>query len=215
MVPFKQYRNENLVPFDEWWEQQPFNLHFQDIEVTRAELIEAIRNKEGGGHVSPDTLKKIAAFRRARSGWHRSIAENDDGTTSMCVGVSLTRQPVEEGSDLEEISDYELAVVCAIAEEVLFSVTPEPENRKRMHDERIQGPFYLSEEAAEVERGKFRAFIAKLDALHDLERHQQGLVDSTKNHLEKNLEVNPFTSDDILRPEATVDLLKRLGVELS
>lgn len=214
VLPFKQYRDENLFSFDEWWEEQPFKLYYKDVVFTRCELIEAIRNKEGGGHVSPYTLKKIAVVRRRRSGWHRSITENDDGTTTMYVGISLTRQAPTVDSNLEEISDYELASICAIAEEVLFSITPEPENRKRMHHVDFQKPFYLSPGDVVAEKQRIREFISKLDGLTALDAHQQRLVDGFKKGLEKALETELFTSDELSKPEKISDMLKQFDISL-
>lgn len=209
VMPRRQHRKENLFSFDEWWEHQPFNLYYKDIVVTRRELIEAIRNKEGGGHVSSDTLKKIAAVRRSRSGWHRSITENEDGTSTIFVGISLTKQPAPQDSNTKEISDYELASVCAIAEEVLFSITPEPENRKRMHHADLQKPFYISPSEVDAEKQRIREFISKLDALAELEVHQRQGVQNLKKNLEETLDVDPFTSDDLSQPEKAMALLKQ------
>lgn len=214
VLPFRQYRKENHFSFDEWWEQQHFNLYYKDIVVTRRELIEAIRNKEGGGHVSPDTLKKIAAVRRSRSGWHSSITENEDGTSTIFVGISLAKQLPPQDSNTKEISDYELASVCAIAEELLFSITPEPENRKRMHHADFQKPFYISLSEVAAEKQRIREFITKLDALVDLEPSQRQVVQNFILNLEKCLNVEPFTSDDLSQPEKISNTLKAFNITI-
>ena len=132
VAPFQPYSEDNFVDFDKWWNQE-FLVWFNDVSFSRAELVEAVRNKEGGGHIAPLTLDKLAAVRRARSGWIRSITENGDGTTQLFVGIDLSRKPVPEESNIEDISDYELASICAIAEEVLYSITPEEERNSRLH----------------------------------------------------------------------------------
>lgn len=213
VIPFKPFRNENLYEFEEWWTKQPFKIVFKNIEFTRQELVEAIRHKEGGGHVSPLTLKKIAAVRRNRSGWHRSIEKKEDGTTQMYVGVSLSRDPVPEDSNLEEISDYELASVCAIAEEVLFSITPEPENRLRMHHEDYKKPFYLTKEESDKCKEEIRNDIRNLELLSDFAPGDEGIVMNIKKSMEKVLEIECLTSEDCQIRKSVEENLKLFEID--
>ena len=196
VIPFRPFRNEDLHDYCEWWTNQTFKLVFNDIEFTRQEIVEAIRHKEGGGHVDSFTLKKIAAVRRNRSGWQRSIEEKEDGTTQMYVGISLTNEPPPEDSNLEEISDYELACIIAISEELLFSVTPEPENRLRMHHPDFQRPFYLSKEESDKCKEEIREDLEKLDLLKNLPVGGDRIVESQKKALEAKLEIDRLTSED-------------------
>ena len=76
-TPHAQYTNDNRYSFDEWWEKQEFNVKFSDISFTRAELIGAVRNQEGGGHIAPYSHEKIAIIQRSPSRW-KSIREHND-----------------------------------------------------------------------------------------------------------------------------------------
>lgn len=193
--PERPYREEDFYSFDEWWTEQTFKVCFNDVQFTRQELVEAIRNKEGGGHVAPYTLDKIAKVRRNRSGWIKSVKENDDGTTSMFVGLSLNRQPITD-SDKEEISDYELCSVCAIAEELLFSIIPEPDNRKRMVPVVLQKPFYLTKEESDECKKVIEQDLKRLRKLTDLPIGGDAMVKSCINSFEKVLDQECLTSED-------------------
>lgn len=196
VIPFKPYRETDFVGFDDWWHQE-FHAWFGDITFTREELIETIRHKEGGGHVADLTLDKIAAVRRSRSGWHRSIREKDDGTTEFYVGVSLTKEPLPEDSDLEEISDYELACVCAIAEEVLFSLTPEPENRLRMHHSDFQQPLYWTQEQSDQAKDVLKNDVLRLQEMKEgSDAVQNTMIDAGIRAIQNALKLKRLTSED-------------------
>jgi len=196
VVPLKPYREKDLVDFEDWW-QQEFHAWFGNVTFRREELVEAIRHKEGGGHVAELTLDKIAAVRRSRSGWHRSIKENDDGTTELYVGVSLTKAPLPDDSDLEEISDYELACVCAIAEEVLFSLTPEPENRLRMHHPDLQQPFYWTQEQSDHAKEVLNVDLLRLEEMKEgKDPAEIAMIDAGLRAIQNVLELEKLTAED-------------------
>ncbi len=212
VMPFSVYTEKYLVDFDEWWGQE-FQLWYSNIIVTREELVGAIRNKEAN-HVDPKTTKKIAAVRRSRSGWQRQITENEDGTTQMYVGVSLSRQPLPEDSKMEEISDYELASVIAIAEEVLFTLTPEPENRKRMHHPDLQKPYYLSMGESDIYKDKIRKYLVKLDEISDgkLSKMQESRIEMARKFINDALAIDCLNADQCRVSEAIAVHMK--SVEL-
>jgi len=197
VMPFsKAYREQDLVDFDEWW-GQTFQVWYRDIIVTREDLVSLIRNKEGGGHVDPKTVAKLAAVRQARSGWQRQVTENEDGTTQMYVGISLSRKPLPEDSGMEEISDYELACIIAIAEEVLFSLTPEPENRLRMHDERLQKPFYLTQEESDKAKMALRGDLEELEKMGgNTDVRKNIAIDTAQKLLLNALKIECLTAED-------------------
>lgn len=198
VMPYKPYREKDLVVFDEWWKQE-FHAWFRDVTFTREELVEAIRHKEGGGHIADMTLDKIAAVRRARSGWHSAIRENVDGTTKMYVGFSLKREPLPEDADLEEISDYELACVCAIAEEVLFSLTPEPTNRSRMHHPDIQKPFYWTQEESDQAKAVLENDLIQLEKMKEGADPAKGaMINAAEGMIRRTLEIDCLTSEDFM-----------------
>lgn len=209
VIPFKPYRETDLVDFDDWWKQE-FHAWFANVTFTREELVEAIRHKEGGGHVADLTLDKIAAVRRSRSGWHRSITENVDGTTELYVGVSLTKTPLPEDSELEDISDYELACVCAIAEEVLFSLTPEPENRLRMHHPDFQQPFYWTQEQSDNAKEVLKADLLRLEEMKEgKDSAETTMIDEGLRAIQNVLELEKLTSEDYwVRKGVAQNLLK-------
>lgn len=209
VIPFKPHRKNDFVDFDEWW-QQEFHAWFGNVTFTREELIEAIRHKEGGGHVAELTLDKIAAVRRSRSGWHRSIKEKDDGTTQFYVGVSLTKEPLPEDCDLDEISDYELACVCAIAEEVLFSLTPEPDNRLRMHHPDFQQPFYWTKKQSDQAKEILKVDLLRLEEMKEgRDTTQISMIDAGLKSIQKVLEIETLTSEDYgVRKFVSQQLLK-------
>ena len=208
IVPFKPYRETDFVEFDEWWNQE-FHVWFTDVTFTRGELIEAIRHKEGGGHVDEMTLEKIAVVRRARSGWHKSIKDKEDGTTEMYVGFSVTKGPLPEDSDLEEISDYELACMCAIAEEVLFSLTPEPDNRLRMHHPDMQEPFYWTQKQSNEAKAELENDLVQLGRMKEgADPANAAMIDAAERMIRKTLEIDRLTSEDFGVRRGVATLLK-------
>lgn len=210
VIPFKPHRNEDFVEFNGWWHQE-FHAWFGDVTFTREELIEAIRHKEGGGHVADLTHEKIAAVRRSRSGWHRSIKEKEDGTTEMYVGVSLTNKPIPEDSDLEEISDYELACICAIAEEVLFSLTPEPDNRLRMQHPDYQQALYWTNEQSDKAKEVLKADILKLEEYKARKNAAEvSKIDVGINSIKNVLNIDTLTSEDYFVRRFVAQQLLRL-----
>lgn len=213
VMPFKAFRKDDLHDFHDWWGSQTFKLVFKDIEFTRQEIVEAIRHKEGGGHVDSLTLKKIAAVRRNRYGWQRSITENEDGSTQMYVGISLAKQPPPEDSNIKEISDYELACIIAISEEFLFSVTPEPMNRLRMHHPVLQRPYYLSEKESDICKEEIRGDLEKLDLLENLPAGGDMLIESQKKALKAKLEIGRLTSEDCDIRQGIAYNLKMFNIE--
>ena len=213
VLPYKQYSNIDLHLFDDWWNNQIFNLHYKDITLSRGELIKAIRNIEGGSHISQQTIQKIAAVRRSRSGWFSTIEENEDGSTRMSVMVSLTKDIPDNQPNTQEISDYELASVCAIAEEVLFSLTPEPINRRRMQFPDYQKPFYLSNEESDNEKTKIREYIAFLENLtKEVEEYKARIITHSINYLKEVLEIETLTSEDAKACESTSSNLKQMRI---
>ena len=106
-MPYKPYREKDFYAFEEWWDQQPFKV--RGFDFNRRDLITKIANQEGGTHVDEDQDARIATLRGTDSRWR-----------------------LIDGDETLPMRGEELASVCAIGEEVLFSLTSEPENRKRM-----------------------------------------------------------------------------------
>jgi len=212
-IPYKQYREKDLYSFDAWWNGQPFHILRKDIVFTRKELVETIRHREGGGHVAPQTEQRIAQLKRTRSPWRRSIKENEDGSTHVYVGIDLSNSPVPDDSDQVVMNDYELASVCAIAEEVLFSLTPEPDNRKRMHDEEWQKPFYLTPEESDACKDKIREDLERLEAIPDLERGKEIFVTIAKATLQNVMNLDCLNAEDYAVRRGVAYQLRQGGID--
>lgn len=210
--PEKPWREENLCPFAKWWEEQEFHVHFTDLIFTRRELIELIRHKEGGAHVDPKTHEKIALLRRTQSPWRASVNEKSDGGATMYVGFSLSNEPVPDDAEHQPISDHELGSIIAIAEEVLFSLVPEPENRKRMIVPSLQKPFYLTGEEMEQCRSLLQEDIESLQLLHCEKSWQQDYVDGCIKTIREISESDNFTSEDFDRRGGIAQNLQRFGL---
>lgn len=162
--PYRQHRVEDLVEFDDWWENQKFYVKFTDVTFTRGELVAVVRNQEGS-HVSKHTHEKLALINRSRSPVRGSVKEKDDGTTTMMVGRKLTPPDPSHGPDEDELNEFVAATLCAIAEELLFSLTPEPDNRKRMQHEAFQGPLYISEAERNQAVSDLESDLLRIDSL--------------------------------------------------
>ena len=116
-----------------------------------------------------------------------------------------------DGDESWPLYGAELATVCAIGEELLFSLTPEPENRKRMLFESHQKPFYLSKDESDAYKEIIRGELAKLQSLdtEGLDGRQKGSVSAAIDQLEFTLNVDHLTSDDWYGALGANDLLKR------
>lgn len=125
----------------------------------------------------------------------------------------MSNEPLPADSSVEEISDYELCSVSAIAEEVLFSLTPEPENRKRMVVEALQKPFYLSKDESMACKEKVRADIEKLDALEERRPGDKVLIANLRNTLEKVLVIETLTSEDCDVRESVAHTARRFKLD--
>lgn len=196
VIPMRHHKNSDFFDFDEWWTDQPFHILRKDVVFTRKELIETIRHREGGGHVDPMTEKRIAALKQTRSPWRRSIRENEDGSAELYVGIDLKNEPADEDSDMEEINDYELASVIAIAEEVLFSLTPEPDNRLRMHHPDMQKSYYLDAEECEITKSQIQSDVNRLKSIDVLAPGQDITIGNAVKALEAVLAKSEITRDD-------------------
>jgi hypothetical protein len=194
--PEKPHKEENLCDFTDWWENQPFHILHKNLVFTRKELVELIRHKEGGSHIAPKIHKKIAAVRRSRSPWRNSVKNNEDGTTDLYVGIDLSNREPESDEERQPISDHELGSLCAIAEEVLFSILPEPENRKRMVDPAFQQPLYLSRRESGERKKVLRAYLKKLQDINCSEIWKQRSVDGAIDSIQKTLDIDVITSEE-------------------
>ena len=139
-MPFRACRETDMYEFDTWWTGQDFSVAGHSF--TRKELILAFANQEGGAHVDPNTDQRLQAIRHSPSPW-----------------------TVIDGDERFEMRGAEHGSVCAIGEEVLFSLTPEPENRTRMIDAAFQKPFYLSREVSDRIKTAIQADIVELENL--------------------------------------------------
>ncbi|MDH3507085.1 MAG: hypothetical protein OEQ25_08085, partial [Gammaproteobacteria bacterium] len=103
VVPYGAYSDDNLYLFDEWWNEQRFVIQFKDVEFSRRELVLAIAQQDGGDHVDPNLDRRLAALRRTESPW-----------------VTISGNQGEEG---QRIYGFDLASICAVGEEVLYSLS--------------------------------------------------------------------------------------------
>ena len=191
-------------------------MKFVGIRFTRAELVKTLRDREGGSHVDPKSDKRIAAIERSRSRWRSLIESNEDGTQTMSVSFHLSPpDAVDEAAAGDEMNGFVLASMCAIAEEVLFSVTPEPDNRQRMSHEAFRRPLYLSD--SEIERGR-TALDRDLKALSALDRDalsfdQCTQFDIAKRQLEWAINAEPLTNAELEVRSTIADRLREAGID--
>jgi len=118
VVPYRLYNDEDTHEFDDWWNNQRFIILYKNVEFSRKELVLEIANRQGGDHIDPNSDKRIAMLNRNQSPWH---------TTSYD----------EKGEIIEKNSMYgfELASICAIGEELLWSIEDDKgQANKRMHN---------------------------------------------------------------------------------
>ena len=100
---------------------------------------------------------------------------------------------------MEEISDYELASVIAIAEEVLFSLTPEPENRLRMHIEEARKPFYLTQEESDQAKGVLENDLIQLEKMKEGADPAKGaMINAAEGMIRRTLEIDRLTTKDFM-----------------
>ena len=116
-----------------------------------------------------------------------------------------------EGSEDSGIYDFELASICAIGEELLFSLTPEPENRKRIHYEPWQKPYYLSLKDSDKCKCVLRDDLHRINILleGELSQIQRVCASSAQRSLIKTLEVECLTSEDSNVRNGVADLMKQ------
>lgn len=183
--PFQQYSEKHRFEFDEWWEGQKFKI--VGIPFTRKELVDALANKEGGAHIDENPHPKLDEIKRSGSPYHAF-----------------------EGEVSRPIYDAELASMCAIGEEILFTFTPEPENRKRMLWEPWQQPYYLSMKESDTKKEKMRASLLKLAELlegeHDFQKRIH--LQNAQGILKTALEVECLTSEDCEVDQGVAYLMK-------
>ena len=106
VMPYSLYSDKDMHSFDEWWTKQRFVIQFKDVNFSREELVLTIANQDGGDHVDPTIDRRIAGLRRTKSPW-RTISDG-------------------EGND-QGIYGFELASICAIGEELIYSLTENKE----------------------------------------------------------------------------------------
>lgn len=111
VIPFRPYTDENMVPFDIWWRGQEFHVLYKNIVFTRKELVLTIANQDGGAHVDPTIDERIAILGRKKSPWNVMY---DD------------KEPIG-------LYEWELASMCAIGEELIYSLMPEDKRNKRIN----------------------------------------------------------------------------------
>lgn len=172
--PEKQYSEKYHFGFDEWWNHQEFNI--RGIPFTRRELVGALANKEGGAHVDETPHSKLNALNHSASPY--SASEN--GESWALYGA-------------------ELASMCAIGEEILFTLTPEPQNRKRMLSEAWQKPYYLSMSESDDKKEELRAIRSRLDDLlisYEEDRMKKHLIEAGISSLDNVLQIECLTSED-------------------
>ncbi len=186
LTPHRQYRKSDLFDFAEWWEGQEFRVVGQTFN--RKSLITKIANMEGGAHIDPEIDCKIAVLNRTASPYHMI-----DGDKTLPLYGS------------------ELASVCAIGEEILFSLTPEPENRKRMQWEPHQQPFYLSMEESDVHKDLIQKDIDKLNKFFEgeISQMQKTMISIALKNLNTLLEIKCLTSEDSLKRKSTIHLMQQ------
>jgi len=115
VLPYEYYADKYLYPFKIWWEKQPFHVLYQDIIFTRKDLVLEIANREGGDHIDPHSDRRIATLMRKDSPWSTHISD----------GESTVATPM---------NNFELATICAIGEELLWTLEEDKEEaQKRMH----------------------------------------------------------------------------------
>jgi hypothetical protein len=118
VVPYRLYEDRDTHAFEEWWKKQRFQIIYKDIEFSREELVLEIANREGGDHIDPNSDKRVAALNRSQAPWS-TILYNENN------------EVIEE----KGMYGFELATICAIGEELLWSLeTDKNIAHKRMHN---------------------------------------------------------------------------------
>ena len=184
-LPYSAYRERDMYPFDDWWTQQPFKVRGE--EFTRKALITAIANQEGGAHVDCETDERLAKIRRTDSNW-RAI----------------------DGDETYPMRGEEMASVCAIGEEVLFSLTPEPGNRERMLVESFQQPFYWTQHQSDEAKDVLKNDLLRLEELKDgKDAAHAAMIDAGLKMIQNVVAIDTLTSEDYeVRKGVAQQLLK-------
>lgn len=118
VLPYRLYDETDTHAFEEWWKNQRFRIVYKDIEFSREEIVLEIAHREGGDHIDPNSDKRVAALNRCQSPWH-TVSYNENG------------EVIEQTS----MYGFELATICAIGEELLWSLESDKcEANKRMHN---------------------------------------------------------------------------------
>lgn len=193
-MPYDHYTDKSLHAFNDWWEGQEFQILYKDIIFTRKELVLTIAQEEGVSHVSPKVDERIAKLNRIESPWQTYGVSNKDSYSG--------------------IHEFELASICAIAEELLFSLMPEPENRKRMHSEHFQKPFYLSMAESDKYKSTIRRSMLKLDHLlgGEATHRDKILLEVARQSLDTALEIKCLTAKDCEVLVGVAQLMKQAKV---
>lgn len=191
-LPFRAYRESDMYDFDDWWTGQEFSV--AGHKFTRKDLILAFANQEGGAHVDPTTDQRLQAIRHTPSPWR---------------GM--------DGDETFEMRGAEHGSICAIGEEVLFSLTPEPENRARMLHEDFQKPFYLSSEESEQIKTAIQADILELESvdISSLTHHQNVHVEIAQRALRSIAEIDQLNAEQATVRKNVRRNLFAQGIEMS
>lgn len=171
-MPYRAYRESDLYEFDEWWDGQDFSV--AGHKFTRKELILAFANQEGGTHVDRKTDERLQKIRHTPSPWK---------------GI--------DGDENFQLRGAEHGSICAIGEELLFSLTPEPKNRLRMLSPNDQLPYYLSQEESDHAKIHIARDIEEIEGI-DLSKlsHAQCLrVDIALHALQFNLNIDHLNGE--------------------
>ncbi len=215
-MPYKEYTGSDLYGFDTWWSEQEFQIKFVDLVFTRSDLVKALRDREGGAHVDPNSDYRIAAIERSQSQWRSNITTNEDGSQAMEVVFHLgDPAEIDELTAGTEINGFVLASMCAIAEELLFSLTAEPENRNRMQSEALRRPLYLTETEIGVARLSLRIDLERLRELSrgDLDTRQEIGIEIATRQIEWALAQEPITNAELEVQRLVPESLRSAGID--